>query len=201
MTRHGQPEAGPAGRPRSEASKRAVLEATFELLNTTTVRALTIEAIAQKAGVGKTTIYRWWTGKTALVIETFIDVMVSGTPIPKTKTAGEAIAKHLSLLVKQYNGKLGRVVAQTLAESQFEPETLSEFRRQFFAERRVAVREVIEGGIKSGEFDRKLDVDIALDTIYGAIYFRLLIGHLPLDQAFAKALAKMALGILTGKPK
>jgi AcrR family transcriptional regulator len=84
MTRHGQPEAGPAGRPRSEASKRAVLEATFELLNTTTVRALTIEAIAQKAGVVKTTIFRWWTGKTALVIETFIDVMVSGTPIPMT---------------------------------------------------------------------------------------------------------------------
>lgn len=201
MVKEEQPDTNPAGRPRSEASKRAVLDATLELLNTTSVRALTIEAIAQKAGVGKATIYRWWPSKTAVVIDSFIDVMLASTPIPATKTAGETITKHLALLIKQYDGKLGRVVAETLAEAQFEPQTLADFRRQFFAERRVAVRAVIEAGMKSGEFSRKLDVDTALDTIYGAIYFRLFLGHLPLDQEFAKALAKMALSILKPKPK
>ena len=201
MAKEEQPDTNAAGRPRSEASKRAVLDATFELLNTTTVRALTIEAIAQKAGVGKTTIYRWWPSKTAVVIDSFIDVMLAGTPIPVTKTAEEAITKHLALLVKQYSGKLGRVVAETLAEAQFEPKTLADFGRQFFSERREAVRAVIEAGMKSGEFDRKLDVDTALDTIYGAIYFRLFLGHLPLDQEFGKALAKIALATLKPKPK
>jgi AcrR family transcriptional regulator len=166
-----------------------------------TVRELTIEAIAHRAGVGKTTIYRWWTSKTAVAIEAFIDVMLPNTPVAHTKSAGDDISSHLSLLVRRYNGKLGRMVAELLAEGQSEPEMLADFRQRFFAGRRVAIREVIERGINSGEFNSKLDVDIALDTLYGAIYFRLMLGHLPLDQAFAKALVNFAMGILKAKPK
>jgi AcrR family transcriptional regulator len=202
MVRTGSPsETAAPGRPRSEASRRAVLEATISLLNTTTVRELTIEAIAHEAGVGKTTIYRWWTSKTAVAIEAFIDIMLPNTPVQHTKSAGEDISNHLSLLVRRYNGKLGRIVAELLAEGQSEPEMLADFRQRFFAGRRVAIREVIERGIKSGEFDSKLDIEIALDTLYGAIYFRLILGHLPLDQEFAKALAKFAMSILKSKSK
>jgi hypothetical protein len=96
---------------------------------------------------------------------------------------------------------LGRIVAELLAEGQSEPETLADFRRRFFAGRRLAIREVIERGINSGEFDSRLDVEIALDTLYGAIYFRLILGHLPLDQEFAKALAKFAMSVLKVRPK
>jgi AcrR family transcriptional regulator len=202
MVRNGPPsETASPGSPRSEASRLAVLEATISLLNSTTVRELTIEAIAHKAGVGKTTIYRWWPSKTAVAIEAFIDVMLPNTPVPHTKSAGEDISNHLSLLVRRYNGKLGRIVAELLAEGQSEPEMLADFRQRFFAGRRVAIREVIERGIKSGEFDSKLDVEIALDTLYGAIYFRLILGHLPLDQEFGKALARFAMNILKAKSK
>jgi AcrR family transcriptional regulator len=202
MVRTGTPPVTSApGRPRSEASRQAILGATISLLSSMTVRELTIEAIAHRAGVGKTTIYRWWTSKTAVAIEAFIDVMLPNTPVAHTKSAGDDISSHLSLLVRRYNGKLGRMVAELLAEGQSEPEMLADFRQRFFAGRRVAIREVIERGIKSGEFDSKLDVDIALDTLYGAIYFRLILGHLPLDQAFAKALVSFAMGILKAKPK
>lgn len=188
-----------AGRPRSEASRRAVLNATLALLKNTSVRALTIEAIAEKAGVGKTTIYRWWSSKTAVVIETFIDVMLPNTPMPKTASAGEAISEHVALLIKQYRGELGRIVAEILAEGKSEPAVLEEFRRVFFHNRREAVRDVIKRGIKSGEFRQDLDIDTAIDAIYGAIYFRLILGHLPLDQKFAKSLPLLALGILRMK--
>jgi AcrR family transcriptional regulator len=194
-------ETASPGRPRSEASRLAVLEATISLLNSTTVRELTIEAIAQKAGVGKTTIYRWWPSKTAVAVEAFIDVMLPNTPVPHTRSAGDDISNHLLLLVRRYNGKLGRIVAELLAEGQSEPELLADFRQRFFAGRRVAIREVIERGIKSGEFDSKLDVEIALDTLYGAIYFRLILGHLPLDQEFGKALVRFAMNLLKAKPK
>ncbi|RXT47796.1 TetR family transcriptional regulator [Bradyrhizobium betae] len=194
-------ETAAPGRPRSEASRRAVLEATISLLNTTTVRDLTIEAIAHEAGVGKTTIYRWWPGKTAVAVEAFIEVMLPNVPVPHTSSAGDDISSHLLLLVRRYNGKLGRIVAQLLAEGQSEPEMLADFRQRFFAGRRVAIREVIERGIRNGEFDSKLDVEIALDTLYGAIYFRLILGHLPLDQEFGKALARFAMSILKAKPK
>jgi AcrR family transcriptional regulator len=202
MAGNGSPsEAASPGRPRSAASRLAVLEATISLLESTTVRDLTIEAIAHKAGVGKTTIYRWWPSKTAVAVEAFIDVMLPKMPVQHTKSAGEDISNHLSLLVRRYNGKLGRIVAQLLAEGQSEPEMLADFRQRFFAGRRVAIREVIERGIKSGEFDRKLDVEIALDTLYGAIYFRLILGHLPLDQEFAKVLTRFAMSVLKAKSR
>jgi len=189
-------ETGPAGRPRSETSRQAVLEATLELLNSTTVRELTIEAIAQKAGVGKATIYRWWSSKSAVVIEAFVDVMLPSTPIPDVDSASEAIGKHIALLIKQYRGKLGRIVAEILAEGQSEPVLLAEFRKRFFENRRMAVRQVVENGIRNGEFDENLDIDTAIDAIYGAVYFRLFLGHLPLDQRFTKDLPRLALSIL-----
>jgi AcrR family transcriptional regulator len=202
MAGNGSPsKAASPGRPRSAASRLAVLEATISLLDTTTVRDLTIEAIAQKAGVGKTTIYRWWPSKTAVAVEAFIDLMLPRMPVPHTRSAGDDIGSHLSLLVRRYNGKLGRIVAELLAQGQSDPEMLADFRQRFFAGRRVAIREIIERGIKSGEFDSKLDVEIALDTLYGAIYFRLILGHLPLDQDFGKALARFAKNLLKAKPK
>src|SRR3954471_8116191 len=104
------------GRPRSEASRRAVLDATHALLEVTSVRDISIEAIAHKAGVGKTTIYRWWSSKTAVVIEAFMELMKPSTPVPNTESASEAISKHLALLIRQYRGNLGRIVAEILAE-------------------------------------------------------------------------------------
>ncbi|MDI4236537.1 MULTISPECIES: TetR/AcrR family transcriptional regulator [unclassified Bradyrhizobium] len=186
------------GRPRSAASRRAILEATHSLLDSTTVRDLTIEAIAQKAGVGKATIYRWWSSKTAIVIEVFLDSMISNTPIPRADSAADAIRKHLVLLIKQYRGKLGRIVAEILAEGQFEPEILAEFHRRFFADRRAAVREVIEAGVRDGEFAATLDIDAVIDMLYGAVNFRLIAKHLPLDIRFERSLSELssrALGV------
>jgi AcrR family transcriptional regulator len=136
MVKAEQPrEAATLGRPRSEASRQSVPHATLEILSTTTVRALTIEAIAEKAGVGKTTIYRWWPSKTAVAMETLIDFMLPSTPVQHTKSAGDDISKHVAVLIKNYSGRLGRIVAELLAEGQSEPETLAEFRKRFFAGR------------------------------------------------------------------
>jgi len=181
-----------AGRPRSAASRSAILQATHALLDTTTVRDLTIEAIAQKAGVGKATIYRWWPSKTAIVIEVLVEMMNSNTPLPKGETCLAVVRQHLSLIVKQYRGRLGRIVAEILAEAQFDAELLTEFHRRFFADRRAAVRGVIEAGVRDGEFSRALDVDAVIDTLYGAINFRLIARHMPRDPRFERSLGEIA---------
>jgi AcrR family transcriptional regulator len=67
------------GRPRSEESKAAILDATWELLKTTCLRNLSIEAIARESGVGKTTIYRWWPNKAAVVMDAFLEKVL---PLP-----------------------------------------------------------------------------------------------------------------------
>lgn len=190
------PRVRTSGRPRSENSRLAVLDATRRLLGTMKVRELKIDAIAQEAGVGKATIYRWWANKNAVVIDTFIGLMLPATPVPQTASALDAVSRHLVLLVSQYRGELGQMVAEILAEGQSDPALREAFRERFFRQRRAAVREVVVRGVANGEFASDLDIDTALDMLYGAVYFRLLMGHKPLDTRFAKALGVAAASLL-----
>jgi AcrR family transcriptional regulator len=184
------------GRPRSEAARRSVLEATRLLLATTSIRNLTIEAIAQKAGVGKTTIYRWWSSKTAIVIEVFMEMAAVDAPRDGVESASEALADQISRLIAHYRGPPGRLAAAILAEGQFDPEITAQFRSRFFAHRWAVVRSLIDKGIKDGEFTPGSDPKTVIDMIYGAIYFRLFIGHAALDADFANSLPALALRLL-----
>jgi AcrR family transcriptional regulator len=185
----------PRGRPRSEAARQAILEATKSLLETTTVRDLTIEAIARKAGVGKTTIYRWWSSKAAVVIDT-LEAAVPHARLAECKSVTAALSEQVRLLIEQYRGPYGRIMAELIAEGQANPGLLAEFRERFLMRRRAVARDLIEHGKSIKEFDPNIDTDLVCDMIYGSIYYRLLIGHLPLDSAFAEALPKHVFGAL-----
>ncbi|MDY6941284.1 MAG: TetR/AcrR family transcriptional regulator [Cyanobacteriota bacterium] len=182
-----------SGRPRSTQSKVAILDATWELLETTTLRDLSIEAIARQAGVGKTTIYRWWPNKAAVVMDAFFEKLSPEIQFCEELSATEAIVKQMTLLVKAFSGEYGRLVAQIVAEGQACPETLKRYRERFLEGRRAAAKAIVDRGIESGEFDPSLDSDLALDLLYGPIYFRLLVGHLPLNEEFAKEVSRQAL--------
>jgi AcrR family transcriptional regulator len=181
------------GRPRSAESRAAILDTTWKLLETMTLRDLSIEAIARESGVGKTTIYRWWPNKTAVVMDAFFEKLSPAIQFPKSKSAAEAIAAQIGLLIKAFSGDYGRIVAQIIAEGQACPETLSSYRDRFLYPRREAAKAIIQKGIDQGEFDAQLDPELAIDLLYGPIYSRLLIGHLPLNQSFAKELSKWGL--------
>jgi AcrR family transcriptional regulator len=185
------------GRPRSEESKAAILEATWNLLKTTCVKNLTIEAIARESGVGKTTIYRWWNNKTAVVMDAFWEKLLPEIQFPQSESATEAIAAQMKLLIEAFSGDYGRIVAQIIAEGQACSETLASYRDRFLDARREAAKAIIQQGIENGEFPPHLDPELAIDLLYGAIYFRLLVGHLPLDRAFAEELPKLALKAIT----
>lgn len=176
-----------AGRPRCEASKAAILETTWKLLETVPLRDLAIETIARESGVGKTTIYRWWPNKAAVVMDAFLEKPARNS-ISANVSAVEAISQQIRLLVQAFAGQYGRVVAQIIAEGQACPEALASYRDRFLTQRREAARVIIQAGINRGELDPQLDPDLAIDVLYGAIYFRLLVGHLPLDRQFADEL-------------
>jgi AcrR family transcriptional regulator len=184
------------GRPRSEESKAAILAATWELLKTTTLKDLSIEAIARESGVGKTTIYRWWPNKVAVVMDAFAQNVLSVTPFREGLSATEAIKVQMASLVQAFSGEYGRIVSQIIAEGQSDPDALANYRERFIYPRRAAVKAIIEQGIKSGEFNPNFDPEVAIDILYGPIYFRLLIGHLPLDWEFANQLPMWALKAL-----
>src|SRR5215210_1807840 len=135
---------------RSETSRRAILEATSELLTETSVQKLSIEAIAKRAGVGKTTIYRWWPSKAAVVIDAFVEHHLVHTPIREDVPVPDALRDHLASLIEQYAGSQGRLVAQIIAESQYDESTLHEFRERFWDGRRAATRALVERGMREG---------------------------------------------------
>jgi AcrR family transcriptional regulator len=163
----------------------AILDATLKLLETTPVQQISIESIAREAGVGKATIYRWWSSKAAVVIEAFLHTHVSHTPMPKDASPRQALTRHIHKLVEEYSGWSGRIVSQIMAEGQADPDVLREFRERFWYGRRAVVREVIEEARRRGEFRNDLETELQMDVLYAPIYFRLLMRHLPLDKKFA----------------
>ncbi|WP_238042909.1 TetR/AcrR family transcriptional regulator [Pseudomonas sp. MMS21 TM103] len=175
------------GRPRSEATRRQILDATIKLLQEKSIQAISIEAIAREAGVSKATIYRWWDSKALVVIDAFIENHLVKTTLPRELGLKGALAHHFRSLVEQYSGWSGRVVAQIIAEGQSDPSTLRAFRERFHYGRRAVIRETIEEWRKSGEISADTNVEILMDVIYGAVYMRLMIGHAPLDAEFADA--------------
>jgi AcrR family transcriptional regulator len=177
---------------RSEESRSAILQATVELLAETTVQKLSIEAIAKRAGVGKTTIYRWWPSKAAVVIDAFMEHHLVRTPIPEDVPVRDALRRHLSSLIRQYRGPSGRLVAQIIAESQYDESTLADFRGRFWDGRRDAVHALVERGVKSGEIREDVDVDLVVEMLYAPIYQRLLFGHRPLSEKYVDAALNLA---------
>jgi AcrR family transcriptional regulator len=184
---------------RSEASRKAVLQATMDLLDgradapSVTLQKLSIERIARQAGVSKMTIYRWWPNKAAIVIDSFIDNHVVQTPVRQDGPALAALRDHLASLARVYNGPEGRLIAQLIAECQYDAATLEEFKERFWKGRVEAALSLIERAIDEGDIAPGLAPDLIAETLYAPIYFRLLFQTGELDPAHTDALLDAAL--------
>lgn len=191
------PPARSPGRSRSDASRIAILNAALKLLETIPLQQVTIEAIAREAGVGKATIYRWWSSKASIVIDAFVLNHAAHVPVPEGLSARETLSRHVHLLVEQYGGWHGHLVAQILAEGQSNPAVLRELRERFIYGRRAMVHELIEAGRRSGEFRTDVNADIQGEMLYAPIYFRLMVLNLPLDKEFADMLSTTVLQLIS----
>jgi AcrR family transcriptional regulator len=183
------PQARSPGRPRSERAHRAILQAANDLLESEEFAAVTVEAIAERAGVSKATVYRWWPNRAAVVMDGFLSIVSSQVPFPHTGRAREDIRIHMRRLAEAFSGKIGSTVAALIAEGQSNPELAEALRSRWLSVRREEAREILELGIERGELRDDIDPEVAVDVLYGPIYYRLLVGHAPLDNDFADALA------------
>lgn len=186
------------GRPRSETSRSAILDATRRLVSHTSVRDLSIEGIAKKAGVGKTTIYRWWPNKVAVVIEAFADSMDVAAPVTGSETpdATTALLRHLERLLRQLRGRNGKIIADLFAESQCDAKVMAQFDTFYMTARRQEVETLIAAGQADGSFNPDIPADIAVDIVLGPVFLRLLGGADGLNEDFSArwpALAAAAL--------
>jgi len=184
------------GRPRNDSAVAhdRILDVVFELLQTRSVRDLQIQEVCRKAGVSKPTIYKWWPTKAALVMAMFELRMVSRLPPIQNLRAVELIRVAVPGLIRLFNGPFGKVAAEMIAEGQSDPAVLREFRNRYLLKRRSVLAKAFKDEIAAGTVKGPVDHELLLDLIFGPIYYRLLLKHQPLDQAFGAALVEYVLG-------
>ena len=188
-------EAPQRGRPRSERARKAILEAASELLLARGLSAVSMDAVAERAGVSKATIYRWWPTKETLALDALYTEWAAARPHPRD--TGSLRGDLLSLLRPWArlagSRPYGRVVAALLTEAQTDPVFAAEYRERFVEPRREQAREIFRRAIERGEIPADTKVEVALDLLYGPLYHRLLHGHAPLNDRFVREVIDMVL--------
>lgn len=185
------------GRKRSERVHQAILQATRETLEEHGYRNLTIEAIAERAGAGKKTIYRWWSSKAAVVLEMLITAVEEHTPFPNTGSLRGDLLAYFSRSLPGLRGESAKTLRGLAAEAQLDPEFAHEFQRVFIVPRRQALVGLLKRAADRGEMSPDINLDALADMIYGAKWYRFLLYPAPLDDAFAQDI--MALVSRMGK--
>jgi AcrR family transcriptional regulator len=143
-----------------------------------------MEAVAARAGVGKPTVYRWWPDRHAVAMAALMDEP-SAEPAPSPRrTAIASLREQLRAIARRFATTTGRHVASMIAAAQPESEISKAFRNHFVLARRREGRELLEVAIERGEVKKDVDPEVVLDLLYGPLFFRLLMGHARLDEAF-----------------
>jgi AcrR family transcriptional regulator len=165
-----------------------IISTVFEELLENGFRAVTIESISAKTGIAKTSIYRRWPNKAAMVMEAFLFRIGPGIEFPSKSSYVESIRLQMLALAKAFRGPFGSMIKALLGEAQFDAELAEAFRTRWIAPRREAAKEVIQSAIKNKEIRPDVDLDQALDALYGWLYYRLMIGSGPLSDACVRGI-------------
>jgi AcrR family transcriptional regulator len=182
------------GRPRSEKAQTAVLEAAAELLLEQGLAAVSMDAIAARAGVSKATIYRWWPTKESLALDALYHEWEG---VPAVEDTGSLRGDLLRLLRPwaRLAGQrpYGKVIAALLTATQTDADFGDEYRARFVKPRRDQGRSIFRRAIERGEIPADTKIEVALDLLYGPIYHRLLHGHAALNDRFVRDVVDIAL--------
>src|SRR6476660_7658139 len=186
---------GRKGRPPSEmaASHAAIIDAVYALLQEKSVRDLTMEEVAKRAKVGKPTLYKWWPTKAALVLAMLCERMAPNLEKPTGLSAEESLRFRVRRLIDAFNGPFGKIVAGLVAEGQSEPAVLQEFFDRWVSPRRTATIADLQRGKNAGELRSATEPDLLNDAIFGAIYYRFLLGTGPFTRRFGEELVEQVM--------
>lgn len=163
----------PPGRPRSSRADEAIIEAALDLLaEGTAIEALSMEAIAARAGVGKATIYRRWPHRNALLLDAIATIKPPVQELP-----GRSVREDLTIIARTIIAAHGTRQAQImpcLVPELARNGELSAGYQQMIERRRDITRAVVRRGIDSGEVRPDIDVELVVALISGPLTMMLL---------------------------
>jgi len=159
------------GRPRSIEADQAILRATLDLLAEVGYQSISIEAIAARAGVGKTTIYRRYTSKEEIVADA-IESLREDLPTPNTGNFWEDVDILTDHAAQKIDSPLGRqTLALIISTASSNPQFAQVYKTKYIKLRREAFAQVLERAKSRGEIDKDADIDLIIDILSGAIYY------------------------------
>ncbi|MGE2833336.1 TetR/AcrR family transcriptional regulator [Mycobacterium sp. SMC-4] len=165
------------GRPRSRVVHQSILEATRELLTEDGYTAITIDRVAERAGVGKQTVYRRWSSKSPLVAEAVSEVFGRGTAmlLPDTGDVAADLRTFMQDLAKfiatPRNVAVLRALAAAAADS---PQDGASLYRELTAPQHDAVVQRLREGVRCGQLSNDIDTESVADALVGAFLYRIL---------------------------
>jgi AcrR family transcriptional regulator len=171
------------GRPRSEGSRDAILRAATDLVVEQGYAAVSIEKIAQRAGVGKQTIYRWWPSKGDILMEAVARKADVHIALPDDGSWA-ADLRHLldDSFALARTPQLGELLRALMVEAQLDPAFGARFRADFLERRRAALATLVERARRRGDLPAALTAGFAADVVFGVLWYRLLAVPQPFDR-------------------
>lgn len=181
------------GRPRDEAARRRILQAALDLMDETAFAQVTAEAIAERAGTSKATVYRWWPNKAAVVIEAFREAIAPELPLRDTGSLAEDLTTQVRNFARVLSGPGGRMLRSFVVAARSDPDVAEAFRSIWSDPRRKEARKMLRQKQANGQLRRDADLDLVLDSLYGPLYYRFLVKNELPSQKYAEALAELVI--------
>lgn len=189
---------------RNEKTRGAVLTAALDLLQEQTYARLSIEGIAARAGVGKQTIYRWWPSKAAVLFDAFLMLSEGAEGAPSLPDTGDLKADLTLVLratvVELNDSRLGEPMRALATEVAHDPDLAVAYHERLDAPLVEAKKRRLRSAQEAGELASDLDLDVAVDLIWGPVLSRWLQRSGPLDDAYIDALVATALDGMRPRP-
>ncbi|MCT2593214.1 TetR/AcrR family transcriptional regulator [Streptomyces sp. N2-109] len=187
----------PADRPRpvgrGPKMHAAVLAATVAELAEGGYAALTVERVAQRAGVHKTTVYRRWKDRAALVVDALAEHIATDIPMPDTGSIGGDLREMARSLVGWLVSPTGRAVEAALISDAVRLPEIAEARARIFGDRFRRAEPVVARAVARGELPVGTDPSAVVSALAAPIHFRLLVSGGPLDDTVAEQAARITL--------
>jgi AcrR family transcriptional regulator len=172
----------------------AILEATRELLIEQGVHGLTMEGVASRAGVAKTTLYRRYRSKHQLALAVLVDMVERVAAVEDVGDTRAELVAFVNGAVRVLGSTLmGRVMQGLVSDLATDPELARAFREQVVAARLAEVRRLIDRGIERGDLKPGSDYELVHDLLFGPVYYRLLLSGSPLDKDLAERIVDSVL--------
>jgi AcrR family transcriptional regulator len=182
------------GRPRRADADAAILTAALELVAEAGISGLSMDQVAQRAGVGKATIYRRWASKEALILDA-LRVATSPIPVPDEGDLRADLIAYADAIVERLESSSSSDVLPHLIAASCYDEQLRASLDDYTRSRQATIRRILKRGIERGELPSDTDVNLLVDVTLGPFFYRRLLSGVTVDRSFSHRLVDAVLSM------